>query len=186
MGERGRVIEAKVNECTKQLNEIKAAMKKQTGIAYKNSQQKAFMVLKRRKMYETQLNGMMNQQFNVDQVQFTSETIQTTIDTAAGMRQAAAAQKEAMKKIDINQLEDLHEDMADMMEDQEEIQEVLGRDYAVDAVNEEELNEELGELDEEIVNEKLEGGKCPSYVPQAAAAPPVKADKEELNNIMNN
>ncbi len=83
MGERGKVIEAKVNECNKQLNEIKQAMKKQTGISYKNSQQKAFMILKRRKMYENQLTGLMNQQFNVDQVQFTSETIQTTIDTVA-------------------------------------------------------------------------------------------------------
>ena len=70
-----------MNECTKQLNEVKLQMRKQTGVAYKGSQRKALTILKRRKMYENQLNNLMNQQFNVDQVQFTSETIQTTIDT---------------------------------------------------------------------------------------------------------
>ncbi len=107
------------------------------------------------------------------------------------MKAAAAAQKEMMGKINLDQLEDLHDDMADMMADQEEIQEVLGRDYAVDSYNETELEQELGELDEEIVNEKMEGNTCPSYVPQKAApvaapAAPIKNDKEELNNIMNN
>ena len=74
-------MEAKVNECNKQLNELKTAMKTQKGIAYKNSQKKALMILKRRKMYETQLNGVINQQYNVDQVQFATESIQTTIET---------------------------------------------------------------------------------------------------------
>ncbi len=70
-----------MNECNKQLCELKNQMKTQKGIAYENSKKKAMMALKRRKMYEDQLNNLMSQQFNVDQVQFTSETIQTTIDT---------------------------------------------------------------------------------------------------------
>lgn len=97
-----------------------------------------------------------------------------------------------MKKVDLDKLEDLHEDMADMMAEQEEVQEVLGRDYAIGAYDENELNEELNELDGEIVNEKLEGvGSVPSYVPQRASAAPVsvpvaKKDKEDLEQIMNN
>ena len=101
------------------------------------------------------------------------------------MKQATIAQKDMMKKINLDQLEDMHEDMRDMMEEQEEIQEVLGRDYALDAYDEAQLEDELGELDEEIVNEKLEGNAAPSYIP-AKAQVAVKNDKEELNNIMNN
>ncbi len=56
-------------------------MKSQKGIAYENSKRKAMTMLKRRKMYEDQLNNITNQQFNVDQMQFSSETIQNTIDT---------------------------------------------------------------------------------------------------------
>ena len=49
-------------------------------------------------------------------------------------------------------MEDLYEDLADLMADQEEIQEVMGRSYNCE-FNEEELMGELNELDEEIVNE---------------------------------
>jgi len=101
------------------------------------------------------------------------------------MKQATIAQKELMKKIDLDKLEDMHEDMREMMEDQEEIQEVLGRDYGVGGYDESELEAELGELDEEIVNEKMEGEAAPSYLPQKAQVA-AKSDKDELNNIMNN
>ncbi len=96
-----------------------------------------------------------------------------------------------MAKVDVGKLEDLHEEMADMMADQEEVQEVLGRDYALDAYNEGELNDQLNELDEEIVNEKLEGAESvPSYVPQKIATAPVaqtgaKKEQEDLEQIMN-
>jgi len=188
MGERGKVIQVKVDECNKQLNEIKNAMKTQKGVAYKNSQKKALMVLKRRKMYEAQLNNVLSQQFNIDQVQFTTETIQTTIDAVAGMKQAAVAQKALMKNLDLDQLEDLQDDMQDMMDDQQEIQEILGRDYAIDGYDEAEIEAELEELDGDIVNEKLEGNNAPSYIPQGNSVQQqsVANDKEDLANIMNN
>eukprot|EP00826_Nyctotherus_ovalis_P045490 TRINITY_DN5040_c0_g3_i1.p1 TRINITY_DN5040_c0_g3~~TRINITY_DN5040_c0_g3_i1.p1 ORF type:complete len:184 (+),score=71.25 TRINITY_DN5040_c0_g3_i1:250-801(+) len=183
MGERANLIQAKVNECTKQLNEVKEMMKTQKGVAYKSSQKKALMILKRRKMYEAQLNSILNQQFNIDQVQFTSETIQSTLDAAAGMKQAADAQKNAMKNLDLDKLEELQDDMQDMMDDQEEVQEILGRDYAVDGYDEAEVEAELEELDGDIVNEKLEGNKAPSYVPQVSA---MQSDAKDLEHIMNN
>lgn len=38
------------------------------------------MVLKKRKLYDNQLKNAMNQQFTLDQVAFTSENIQNTIE----------------------------------------------------------------------------------------------------------
>jgi charged multivesicular body protein 5 len=58
-------------------------MKTAKGMAYKSLQQKALNVLRRRKMYDAQLNNVQNQQFNIDQVQFTSETIQGAIETVS-------------------------------------------------------------------------------------------------------
>ena len=55
------------------------------------------------------------------------------------MKQATAAQKVQMGKLNIDQLEDLHEEMNEMMQDQEEIQEILGRDYALEGMDEAEL-----------------------------------------------
>lgn len=62
---------------------IKNQMKTAKGMSYKSLQQKALGVLRRRKMYDVQLGNLMNQQFNIDQVQFTSETIQNTIETVS-------------------------------------------------------------------------------------------------------
>ena len=83
--------------------------------------QKAMGVLRRRKMYDTQLGQVMNQQFNVDQVAFTNESIQDTMNTVQALKAANVAQKETMKNFNMDDMEDLFDDMADMMADQEEI-----------------------------------------------------------------
>ena len=57
-----------------------------------------------------------------------------------------------MKKLDMDKLEDLYDDLADLMADQEEIQEVMTRSYQVE-YDEGELMDELNELDEEILIE---------------------------------
>jgi len=57
-----------------------------------------------------------------------------------------------MKKLDLDKMEDLYDDLADLMADQQEIQEVMSRSYQVE-YDESELMDELNELDEEIINE---------------------------------
>jgi hypothetical protein len=42
--------------------------------------QRCVNVLRKRKQYDTQLRNYMNQQFTLDQVGFTSESIQNTIE----------------------------------------------------------------------------------------------------------
>jgi charged multivesicular body protein 5 len=129
--------------------------------------QKALQILRRRKMYDTQLGQVMNQQFNVDQVAFAQESIQTTINTVQALKAANVAQQAVMKNFNMDEMEDLFDDMADMMADMEEIQEVMGRTYNCD-YDENELMDELNELDEEIVSEQLnEGLGLPSYIPNS-------------------
>lgn len=89
-----------------------------------------------------------------------------------------------MKQLNLDELEDTQEDLRDLMEDQEEIQNVLGQDFGVGEYDENELQQELEELDEDIVNEKMEGQEAPAYLPQKVPAV-VKKDKEELEQIMN-
>ena len=95
-----------------------------------------------------------------------------------------------MKKLDMDKMEDLFDDLADMMADQEEIQEVMGRSYQVD-YDETELMDELNELDEEIVNEQLSDGfNVPSYVPKQQIGGGQQANKvepseeDQLKNLM--
>ena len=170
MDARCKVIQVKVDECNVQLNELKKQMASAKGTRLNALKQKALQILRRRKMYDTQLGQIMNQQFNVDQVAFAQESIQDTINTVAALKQANIAQKEVMKNFNMDQMEDLFDDMADMMADMEEINEVMTRTYNCD-YDESELLGELDELDEEIVSEQLnEGLGLPSYIPNPAKA----------------
>ena len=88
----------------------------------------------------------------------------------------------------MDKMEDLFDDLADMMADQEEIQEIMSRSYQVD-YDESALMDELAELDEEIVNEQLSDGlNVPSYVPkQAESSQATKiepSEEEQLKNMM--
>lgn len=84
-----------------------------------------------------------------------------------------------MSKLNLDHLEDLYDDLADLMADQEEIQEVMSRSYQVE-YDESELMDELNELDEEIINEQLgDGLNVPSYVPAQQNAGAAKAQISE-------
>ena len=100
-----------------------------------------------------------------------------------------------MAKFNFDEVEDLFDDMADMMADQEDIQEMMGRNFGVE-YDESELLDELNELDEEIIGDQLnEGLGLPSYIPQnnqqangAQANKPAeanKADEQALQDMMN-
>ena len=62
-----------------------------------------------------------------------------------------------MEKFNFDEVEDLFDDMADMMADQEDIQEMMGRNFGVE-YDESDLLDELNELDEEIIGDQLNEG----------------------------
>ena len=96
-----------------------------------------------------------------------------------------------MKELNMNDMEDLFDDMADMMADMEEINEVMGRTYNCD-FDENELLGELDELDAELAEEQFdEGLGVPSYIPnsqkESGQANPAAANASEddaLKNMM--
>lgn len=55
------------------------------------------------------------------------------------MKEASKQTQIQMGKINMDELEDIHDDMADMIADTEEINEIMCRDYAVDQFNEDEM-----------------------------------------------
>ena len=78
------------------------------------------------------------------------------------MKSAAVVQKQQMKAFNMDEVEDLFDDMADLMADQEDIQEMMGRNFGVE-YDESELMGELAELDQELMDEEL---SLPTYIPQ--------------------
>ena len=81
---RGKVIQTKIDECNTQLADLKKQMATARGTSLNGLKQRALQVLRRRKMYDQQLGSLMNQQFNVDQVAFATESMQDTMNTVSG------------------------------------------------------------------------------------------------------
>merc|ERR1719408_1190699 len=53
----------------------------------------------------------MNQQFNVEQIMFAQDTLKETHGTVAAMKDANKALKKDFKKLNINQIEDMQDDI---------------------------------------------------------------------------
>ena len=99
--------------------------------AKKTLQKRAMEVLKRKRMYEQQRDMVAGQQFNIDQATFGIESAKANVQTVAAMKSAGAQLKQTLKNdLDIDAVEDLADDMAEMMEDFNEINEALGRNFA--------------------------------------------------------
>jgi len=62
-------------------------------------------------MYEQQRDQLANQQFNIDQTAFALNTIKDTQQTVAAMSAAAKTLKKEQKKININDIENMQDEM---------------------------------------------------------------------------
>ena len=90
--------------------------------------------------------------------------------------------KKAQKagKLDIDSIEKLQDELADMMEDANEIQEVLGQSYGMpDDCDEESLMAELDMLEEEMVADELLGDSMPEVPDYVAGAAPASGSSEQ-------
>ena len=89
--------------------------------------------------YESQRDQMMQQSFNMEQQSFGLQTLKDTITTVDAMKLGAKEMKQQFKKIDVDKIETLHDELEDLMGESNEIQEVLGRSYGMEEVDEGEL-----------------------------------------------
>ena len=89
--------------------------------------------------------------------------------------------KKEYKKVDFDQIEDMQDELADMMEDANEIQESLGRSYGMPDVDEDELEAELDALGDEIALDD-----DTSYLDDAIAAPSVPGREPGADSVATN
>ncbi|KAJ0400189.1 hypothetical protein ATCC90586_009325 [Pythium insidiosum] len=187
----GRVtdLDMKISKLDEELRKYRVQMAKTKGPALNGIKQRAMQTLKRKKMYEAQRDNLTAQSFNLEQVPltlsvqlrregsneqrgvqatFAIETSKDTIATVSAMKSAAVQLKAETKKINLNELEDMQDDMADLLEDMNEIQEIMGRSYGIGTdIDESELEAELEGLEEEWAEEEanaVEADATPSYL----------------------
>ena len=120
---------------------------------------KALKILQRRKMYESQRDQLQQQSWNMEQADMMTSNLKNVMTTVDAMKTTNKTLKQQYGKINIDKIEKMQDEMADLMEVGNEIQESLGRAYDVpEDVDEAELDAELEALGEEAEFEREMGG----------------------------
>jgi len=175
---RAESIDKKISRLDQELKKYQDQMKKMREGPGKNAiKQKALRVLKQRKMYESQRENLLNQSFNMEQTNFATQMLKDTKVTVDAMKTGVKEMKREYKKVDIDQIEDLQDELEDMLEQANEVQEAMGRSYGVPDVDESELEAELEALTDEL---NLESDT--SYLDESVKAPsaPTKEPGESV------
>ncbi|XP_011182390.1 charged multivesicular body protein 5 [Zeugodacus cucurbitae] len=148
---RANAIEEKVTKLDNELRKYREQMSKMREGPAKNSvKQRAMRVLKQKKAYEQQVEALRNQSFNMEQANYAAQSLKDTQATVAAMKDGVKQMQKEFKKVNIDQIEDIQDDMADMLEQADEVQEALGRTYGMPEVDDDELQAELDALGDEI------------------------------------
>jgi charged multivesicular body protein 5 len=140
--------------------------------------QKALKVLQRRKQYEAQREQLSQQSWNMEQAGMMQDNLKNVMTTVDAMKTTTKSLKKQYGKIDVDKIERLQDEMADLMEMGNEIQESISRAYDVpEDVDETELDAELEALGEETMFEDSLGeGAIPGFM-QDEVAPPAFIDE---------
>ncbi|XP_065883294.1 charged multivesicular body protein 5-like [Dysidea avara] len=150
---RGESIEKKIQKLDIELKKYKDQMNKMRDGPSKNLvKQKAMRVLKQKRHYEAQLDGIRQQSFNMEQTNFATQQLKDTKTTVDAMKIGLKEMKKEYKKVDIGKIEDMQDDMEDMLELANEVQETLGRAYGLpEDVDEDDLEAELDALGDDML-----------------------------------
>lgn len=159
---------AKILQLDKELKGYRDKMQTtKNAAAKKNLQKRAMEVLKRKRMYENQRDQLAGQQFNIDQVSFGIDSAKATVSTVVALKAANVELKSTLRKdLNINDIDGLADDMAELMDDFNEINEALGQNFATpDDIDEADLEAELEMLGDELEEADLESADAvPSYL----------------------
>ena len=178
----GRVdsVEVKIRRLDAELAKYKEQMSRMRDGAAKNSvKQKAMRVLKQKKMYEGQRDQLMQQAFNMEQTSFATENLKNTVTTVNAMKQANKQLKKQYKKVNIDKIEAMQDEMEDLLDQANEIQEALGRTYGLpEDIDEADLEAELEALNDDYLEEE----EMPAYLEEPDIALPDVGDQPLKND----
>ncbi|GMM57302.1 Vps60 protein [Maudiozyma humilis] len=156
----------------------------------------ALKLLNKRKKLEQMRESLDNQDWSMTQSRMMSDTLANTMLSVNALKQSNAALKSQYGKIDIDKLEDMQDEMADLIERGEELQNALNMNSEsldVDDIDDAELDAELDALAEDdlmgynaVGNDLLDVGAGAEGVPSyLSGAVPQFVDEEPADSLKN-
>ncbi|KAJ8918148.1 hypothetical protein NQ315_011605 [Exocentrus adspersus] len=174
--QRAEAVEKKINALENDLRKFRDQMAKMREGPGKNAvKAKAMRILKQKKMYENQLDNLRGQSFNMEQANMAHQALKDTHTTVIAMRDGMKQMKKEFKKINLDDIDDVQDELADMLEQADEVQEALGRSYNTPELDDDELAAELDALGDEMgldddqsyLDDVLKAPEAPSTKPEA-------------------
>ncbi|VWU51394.1 vacuolar-sorting protein SNF7, putative [Hepatocystis sp. ex Piliocolobus tephrosceles] len=171
LGKSLKGIDENIDRYNKELNVIKQKIEEEKNkkpvnqYVIESLRKKAAILIKRKKVYEDNKDNTLGIQFNIDQVKFASDNIKMSIDTCETLKNSAKVLKKNMKKVNINKMEKLQDDLFDIIEDTKEISEILSSSYNIpEEMNEHEIDAELSLIEDTIMDEEAVEEDITSYI----------------------
>lgn len=158
-------------------NEIKQLVAK--GSTNATAKQQALQVMKRKKMYEQQRDQLIGTQFNVDSLKIQQEQAEITALAVEAMQAGQATLKQQHEKININQVDEITDSMAELSDEMKAINEALAQNTSTEY--DDDITEEYAKMEEEMAAMALAGSTGTSTdvstpaVPAATSLPTASA-----------
>ena len=174
-------VDVKVAKLNAELTTYQQRMSRMRDGPGKNAlKQKALKILQQRKMYEGQRDQLQSQSWNMEQAGMMQDNLKNTMTTVDAMKTTTKELKKQYGKINIDKIEKMQDEMADLMDVGNDIQESISRSYDVpEDVDEAELDAELEALGEEQEFDSLgleSEGTMPAFM-QDESNPPQFIDE---------
>jgi len=145
-------LEKKIAQCEAELKPISIRLKKVAeGSTKNNLKAKAQGIIQRKKRYEEQVETLRQQSFNIDQTNGTLESTKEAAHVAAAMKQGVKELKKEQRKIPLDSLDALHDEMGELFDNSADVQDVLASGFTVpEGIDDKELEDQLNLLGDEI------------------------------------
>ncbi|CAD5232965.1 unnamed protein product [Bursaphelenchus xylophilus] len=166
---RADTIDKKIGKLDADLVKLKDQLKGMREGPSKNLvKQRALRLLKQKKQYENQKAQLDTQSFNMEQSNFAIQSMKDNQVTFSAMQDGLKVMQKEYKKMNIDKIDQLNDEMEDMLEMNNEVQDALSRQYDCADIDETELEAEL-----EALGNELDFDTDTSYLDEALNAPGV-------------
>ncbi|KAL9053114.1 MAG: hypothetical protein Q9162_004978 [Coniocarpon cinnabarinum] len=149
--------------------------------------QKALKILRQRKMYEGQRDQLQSQSWNMEQAGMMQDNLKNTMTTVDAMKSTTKDLKKQYGKINVDKIEKMQDEMADLIDVGNDIQESISRSYDVpEDVDEAELDAELEAMgdEQEFENFGMESeGAMPAFMQDNTNIPEFIDESPEQSKV---
>ncbi|KAG8694189.1 ESCRT-III subunit protein snf7 [Ceratobasidium sp. 428] len=139
-----------------------------------NNKAAATAALRRKKLHEAELEKLYGQRMTLETQLNAIENANLNSETMAAMRQGAQALRDIHGNLTIDKVDATMDQVREQMELTEEISQAISNPLGMTGVDvdEDELKEELAELEQEELNDRLMGAdRAPVHTPAVTAGP---------------